>query len=401
MRRRCVLAGVALFGNLVLAQGVPKIEMPVGFSMINAHPDLALIASFNPFGGGEFNVNFDSYFRHFGGTDFALFGDSQVSPTGNCSISPSEIFAGDPILATMTTPNFKADHLIDYGWSTTGGKAPGIGAVTNLDTAGVPPGSYTVTGTATDPREKLNGTVSCSASFTIKTPPPPPTASCSAAPADVTVGQPSTITVSANSSDGRPLTYSYSATAGSIAGSRNIEDLATTGAAAGTTITVTATVADDRHQTASCTAAVNVLAPPPPPAPPVTVAEVQEVGTCNFSDPRKAARVDNVCKALLDGVALQLQREPNGRLVVVGYAEEMELVRASDIDGQRSVNIKNYLTGGEGQAGIDPSRIEARTGPHGSRSAMLYFVPQDASYSGGDTVVVDESKTKGRPRNAP
>jgi len=89
MRRRCVLAGVALFGNVVLAQGVPKIEMPVGFSMINAHPDLALIAGFNPFGGGEFDLNFDSYLRHFGGTDFALFGDSQVSPNANCSISPS------------------------------------------------------------------------------------------------------------------------------------------------------------------------------------------------------------------------------------------------------------------------------------------------------------------------
>jgi hypothetical protein len=193
------------------------------------------------------------------------------------------------------------------------------------------------------------------------------------------------------------LTYSYAATAGNVTGSGNTGNLATVGAGGGTAITVTATVADARHQAASCTAVVNVLAPPAPPAPPVTAVEAREVGSCNFSNPSKAARVDNVCKAVLDQVALQLQREPNGRLVVVGYAEEVELVNVSDIDGQRSVNIKRYLTGGEGQAGIDPARIEARTGPHGSRSAKLYFVPQDASFAAGETVVVDESKMKGRP----
>jgi hypothetical protein len=162
---------------------------------------------------------------------------------------------------------------------------------------------------------------------------------------------------------------------------------------------VTATVADDRHLTGSCSAVVNVLAPPVPVAP-VPAAEAQDVGTCNFSDPNKPAHVDNVCKATLDEVAMRLQREVNGRLVVVGYAEDAEVMTASDIDGQRSVNIKYYLTEGEGQAQIDPARIETRTGPHGSKSAKLYFVPQEATFAGGETVVVDESKTKGQPRSA-
>jgi hypothetical protein len=321
------------------------------------------------------------------------------SPSGaNCTISPSEVVAGDPLLATMTTPSFNPNHgVINYSWTTTGGKSLGLGAATNLDTTGLAPGSYTATGTATDPREKTNGTVSCSVSFTVKPPPPPPTASCSADPASVAIGQPATVTVTATSADGRPLTYSYASTAGNVTGGGNTVNLATAGAAGGTAITVTATVADARHQTASCTAVVNVQAPPAPPAPPVTVVEVRELGSCNFSNPTKAARVDNVCKAVLDQVALQLQREPNGSLVVVGYAEDEEIATASDIDGQRSVSIKRYLTGGEGQAGIDPARIEARTGPHGSRSAKLYFVPQDASFAGEGTVIVDESKTKGQP----
>ena len=178
----------------------------------------------------------------------------------------------------------------------------------------------------------------------------------------------------------------------------NTGKLDTAFAPARSAITVTATVTDDRHLTASCTAVVSLLAPPPPPsASPAAGAEPREVGTCNFSNQNKPSRVDNVCKATLDQVALQLQRDPNGKLVVVGYAEAVEVANSSDIDGQRSVNIKHYLTGGEGQAGIDPARIEARTGPHGGRNAKLFFVPQDASFAEGDTVIVDESKTNSRP----
>jgi hypothetical protein len=153
-------------------------------------------------------------------------------------------------------------------------------------------------------------------------------------------------------------------------------------------------VVDDRGLSAQCTAAVNVLAPP------VTAVEAQEVGTCNFNDPRRTARVDNSCKAVLDEVALRLQREPNGKVVVVGYAEEEEVAKVSDIDGQRSVNVKCYLTSGESQAQIDPSRIEARTGQHGSKSAKLYFVPEDATFNGQGTQTVDESRTKGQSRTA-
>jgi hypothetical protein len=183
-----------------------------------------------------------------------------------------------------------------------------------------------------------------------------------------------------------------------VSGRGNTANLDTAFAPARTSITVTATVTDDRHLTASCTAVVNVLAPPPPPqASPAAVVETREVGACSFSNPNKASRVDNVCKAVLDQVALQLQRDPNGKLVVVGYAEATEVATSSDIDGQRSLNIKRYLTAGESQAGIDPARIEARTGPHGSSTAKLYFVPQDATFAPGDTVVVDESKIQGHP----
>jgi hypothetical protein len=47
-----VLALVSLFSVASFAQDYPKFEVPVGFSFVNVHPNLAPITSFNVFGGG-------------------------------------------------------------------------------------------------------------------------------------------------------------------------------------------------------------------------------------------------------------------------------------------------------------------------------------------------------------
>ena len=45
------------------AQDTPKVEIPLGFSMINVHPNLNPITSFNVFGGGgQIDFNFGNYF---------------------------------------------------------------------------------------------------------------------------------------------------------------------------------------------------------------------------------------------------------------------------------------------------------------------------------------------------
>ena len=349
----------------------------------------------------HFNANHVSYsanqnnFRYFAGIDITWGGKPPIPPSASCSVTPTEIMAGDPVTASMTTQNFNPKHTITYSWTSTGGTASGTTESAQVKTDGLAPGGYSVTGVATDSKEKKNNAASCNASFTVKQP-RPPVASCSADPNTVQPGGSSTISVTASSPDGRPLTYAYTASAGTVTGTGSTGNLSTAGAAAGSPITVTATVTDDRNLSTTCTAAVNVQAPPQ-----ATVIEQQEVGNCTFSDPRKTARVDNVCKAVLDEVALRLQHEPNGRVVVVGFADEEESVKVSDIDGQRSENIKYYLTSGESQAQIDPSRIEARKGPHGNRSATLYFLPEGATFTVQGTETVDESQVKGQPRNAP
>ena len=89
---------------------------------------------------------------------------------------------------------------------------------------------------------------------------PPPTVSCSANPSTVVLGGSATITAVATSPEGRPLTYSWTASSGTISGSGNTATLNATGTTAGT-ITVICKVTDDQGLSASATTAVAVTSP--------------------------------------------------------------------------------------------------------------------------------------------
>ena len=124
------------------------------------------------------------------GVSYSFGGKPPVPPTASCSVSPTEIFPGDPVTATISAQYFNPKHTITYQWSSSGGKISGTGTTANLDTTGLAPGSYSVTGTATDPKEKKNNTASCNASFTVKAKPMnPPQVSCSANPINGAVGR--------------------------------------------------------------------------------------------------------------------------------------------------------------------------------------------------------------------
>ncbi len=507
------------------AQDVPKVEIPVGFSFLNVHPNLSPITSFNVFGGGgQFDVNFGDYFgikadfmgytqgtglknqleklpgysgqangnafsylfgpqlkkhsgivqpfaevlvgaahtnayaaienaegdvttgsgnnngfalaagggidlklnkyisarpvevdylftrfsanhianytnnqnsfRYVGGIVFTLGGAPPIPPTASCSVNPTSILAGDPVSATVMTQNFNPKHTITYSWSSSGGQVTGSTESAGIATAGLAPGSYTVSVTAADEKEKKNNSVNCSASFTVR-PFPPPTASCAVSPSEVKSGDPSTLTVSAQSPDNSTLTYAYSASAGSISGTGDSATLNTTGAAAGSPITTTATVTDAHGLTATCQATVNVAPLPPP----VAVVESTSVGECSFNNSNKPGRVDNECKATLDQVALLIQQEPNDKYVIVGYAEDDETTTMTQLAGQRSVNVKYYLTEGEGGQHIDPSMLQVKAGLEKSKKIRIYKVPPGATLP-EQVTDVDETQIQGQSRSA-
>jgi len=311
-------------------------------------------------------------------------------PAASCSVQPSEVMVGEPVTATASATNFNPKHTLTYNWSGTGGKVTGKDNTATIDTNGVAGGSYAVTTRVVDPKVKKGGEASCTANYTVKEPPKnPPTMSCSANPASVQAGTPSTVTCTCTSPDNVPVTVSsWTASGGSVSGDGNTATLNTTGASAGP-ITVSATCTDSRGLTAPASTQVTVEVPPPPPP------EASKLSECDFPNKVKPWRVDNTCKAILDDVAARLQHDPDAKLVIVGNAEPGE--KRKNLAGERAVNSKAYLSGGEAKQAIDASRIEVRTGSAGTKTAEYWVVPAGASFSGSGTATVDESMVKAVP----
>ena len=115
---------------------------------------------------------------------------------------------------------------------------------------------------------------------------------------------------------------------------------------------------------------------------------------CAFPNKAKPARVDNACKAALDQVADLLQHDPNSKLVIVGESDAGE--KGKDLAAHRALNAKAYLTTGENQKGIDPGRIEVRTGGDGGMRTEMWIVPAGATFNQPGTAAVDETKVKAR-----
>jgi len=324
-----------------------------------------------------------------------LGGKPPVPPTASCSAAPTEVFPGDPVNATIASQNFNPKHTLTYKWNSTGGKISGTGTAGSVDTTGMAPGSYTVTATATDAKEKKNNTASCSAGFTVKARPNyPPTVSCSASPRSIAINQTATITITASSPESRPMTYAWTTTGGQLSGSGTSATLVATNADAGSTITVTGTATDDHNLSTSCTASVTV--------PPVQkVAEVEDWGECTFEkNPKKPWRVDNDCKDVLDKLSLRVQQMPNGKVAIVGFTDQEEVVNAEQLGAQRAVNIKYYLTTDEIGPKLDPTRLEPRKGGVKGKAAHFYFVPQGATFTQEESVTVDETAVQGQSRSA-
>jgi hypothetical protein len=316
-----------------------------------------------------------------------------VTPSASCSLQPSEVMQGEPITATATTANFNPKHTLNYAWSGTGGKVTGNNNTASIDTNGVAGGTYAVTSTVTDPKMKNGGQATCTANYTVKEPPKnPPTMSCSASPSSLQAGGSSTITCTCSSPDSVPVTVAnWTATSGTVTGDGSTGTLNTTGASPGP-VTVSATCTDSRGLSTPASTQVTVENPPPPPP------QASKLTDCDFENMakiKKPWRVDNECKGKLDDVAKNLQQNADNKLVVVGNAEPTE--KRPNLAAERAVNSKAYLTSGEAKLGIDPNRIECRTGSAGTKTAEYWIVPAGATFSEAGTQPVDESVVKAVP----
>ncbi len=334
--------------------------------------------------------------------------------------SAPSIYPGEPETITATPSNVanKKGWVTIYNWS--GQNVAGKGSTATVDTASLTPGDYTVKaevkqgkpgkeGRTSWKKNWPNEVASGQATYTVK-PFEPPTISCSSNPSEVKPGGTSTITAEAVSPQNLPLTYSYSASAGTVSGSGTTAEFSSVGAPTGA-VGITCTVSDNKDHTVTANTTVTVLAPPPPPPPPHT----QALCSISFTtDKRRPTRVDNEAKACLDQVALELKQQTDATAVLVGEqsSDENTLtqreearaaryprrhIKVTYYAAQRAVNAKDYLVT---QQGIDASRISVATSPTEGQEVQNYLVPSGANFSTDvpGTTPVNESDVKPIPR---
>lgn len=390
--------------RLIAVRPVQLDYLPTNFSPFN-------ITGLGTLPGVPLNFNrsrWQQNLRYSAGITFRFGGAPPTPPTVACAVTPSELlpWAG-PVNATVSPSGFNPRRDLDFNWTSTSGAVSGNGSAATVDTTNLQPGEYTVKANVTDPRQRNPNSASCSASFTVKQPQSPQVA-CSATPASVHPGDPVTVRIEGSSPDQSKIqSRNFRASAGTIkqgettAGSQpgeftSVATLDTTNVPPGP-LSVNVDITDVHGLSASCTATASVMAPPAP-----EVVSESLISDCEFNNPKKHARVDNQCKAVLDEVALRLQHEPNGKLVVVGCEDEQETVTVKDVSSLRAANAKAYLTGGEAKQQIDSARIEVRRSTNAcGKKARFYFVPEGGSFTQTDTVIVDESSLPADRTTAP
>ncbi len=332
--------------------------------------------------------------------------------TLSCNASAPTVYPGDPLTVTATAGSVdtnKKNNVI-YSWS--GDGVTGNGTSASVNTASLAPGSYTAKADVKEGKKGKEGlkpgqSAECSAEYAVKQF-EPPTVSCSASPSTIKPGDSATVTAVGVSPQNRPLTYNYTATAGTVTGTGTTAEYSSAGAPTGA-VGITCGVSDDKNQMASASTTITILAPPPPPPAPKS----QALCSINFSnDAKRPLRVDNEAKACLDQVALDLKQQTDAKAVVVGeasadeaaktakqekYAATHKHARVEDFAAQRAVNAKDYLVT---EQGIDASRISAATGSTPGQTVEDYLVPAGAMFSTDvpGTTPVDETAVKPQAR---
>jgi len=299
------------------------------------------------------------------GVVYTWGGEHKVTPPGAaCSVQPEKVFAGDLVTVTAEGSNFNSKRTITYVWSGSGVKRGEMASSTQIETSGLHSGSYQVTASLSDGTP--DGVASCRARFTVKEA-HPPLISCSSDPMSPERDGTSTITSAASSPDGRRLTYSYNASAGSITGDTATAILDTRGAQPGP-ITVSCNVADDRNPplTASSLTTVTLQAR-------LTPAEVIEIErrlalhsvyfatakpTLETPDAGLLPSQEKTLSTLASDFRAYLQNKPDARLTLEGHADPRGSLEYNQELSQRRVDrVRGFLIA----LGVPASNIQTES----------------------------------------
>jgi hypothetical protein len=343
---------------------------------------------------------------------FLPMGCKKAPPiTLSCNASAPTVYPGDPLSVTATVGSVDTNKNTNVIYSWSGEGVTGNGTSATVNTAPLAPGSYTVKADVKEGKKGKEGlkpgqSAECSSDYSVKAF-DPPTITCSASPSTIKPGDSATVTAVGVSPQNRPLSYSYTASAGTVTGSGTTAEYSSAGAPTGT-VGITCNVSDDKGHSVSSSTSLTITAPYVPPPP-----KTQALCSTSFSnDPKRPTRVDNEAKACLDQVALDLKQQADAKAVVVGestadenaktakeqkYAAKHKHATVDEFAAQRAVNAKDYLVT---EQGIDASRISVATGTTDGQTEENYLVPSGATFSNDvtGTTPVDESAVKPQVR---
>jgi hypothetical protein len=294
-----------------------------------------------------------------------------------CGAQPPSVYPGDPVKVESNALHLNPNKKPVYSWESNGGKVLPAGSEATIDTTSLAPGEYAVIGHVQEgPRARQQA--SCSAPFTVKAF-EPPTLTCSSNPSTAVSGTDIEISTVGSSPQNRPLTYSYTTTAGVITSSGPTANLSTAGLSP-SEITVTCNVVDDLGKSDVATTDVIITSPPVP-----VIPQTQQLCSLSFTrDHRRPVRVDNEAKGCLDDVALTLNQQTDARLIIVGNSAPTE---KPDAAAERTLNARQYLTQ---EKGIDPTRIELRIGEPSGKTVTNTLIPAGATFTDMNTHTFDE-----------
>jgi outer membrane protein OmpA-like peptidoglycan-associated protein len=234
---------------------------------------------------------------------------------------------------------------LTYSWTVDGQRLAATGPQISFGSEGRKPGNYTVTCAVTDGE----ASASASATGTVREriiPNKPPTIEALTPTMDVASGGSIELRAKASDPDGDKLTYSWSATGGSVSGSGETGMFNASGVKAGS-YTVTVAVDDGRGGKASCSMTVNVSE---------RISITKE--KCGYFALGKF-RVDNCAKAMLDDLAVRMKNDPKLRANIIGYTDDSRFEKSRKALGEkRAKAISDYLQ----KQGVEASRLMATDG---------------------------------------
>ncbi|HEY6252535.1 MAG TPA: OmpA family protein, partial [Candidatus Angelobacter sp.] len=285
----------------------------------------------------------------------------ELPVSASCSVDKSEVWAGEPVKATVSPRNFNPKHTLTYEWTTNGGKVEGSGDTVTINTTGVAEGqSYNVSVHVTDPHNKKAAT-SCQASFSTKRR-LPPTISCSANPDSVVQGGSITVHSDASSPQGGPVTVAITSDC-SVSGQGTDVSVDTSTLQEGR-CNVTCTVTDDHQLTGSSSTSFTVKAKPvvkpPEPPPSLTLRSVYFATaqpTPRNPDGGLVKSQEDTLRSIAGEFKRYLAVKSDAKLVLEAHADPRGGVEYNQkLTERRAARVKSFLV----EQGIPADSIETR-----------------------------------------